>query len=65
MSQENLFTPYANKKGVDQPARPRSLISTFAIRCLDSIRAVPLAFRMCCFYFSAVLIVGVPLPFGV
>ena len=26
-------------------------------------RAVPLAFHLCCFYFSAVLIVGV--PFGV
>ena len=28
-------------------------------------RAVPLAFHLCCFYFSAVLIVGVPLSFGV
>ena len=28
-------------------------------------RAVPLAFFFCCFYFSAVLIVGVPFPFGV
>ena len=28
-------------------------------------RAVPLAFHLCCFYFSAVLIVGVPFPFGV
>ena len=27
--------------------------------------AVPLAFHLCCFYFSAVLIVGVPFPFGV
>ena len=27
--------------------------------------AVPLAFILCCFYFSAVLIVGVPFPFGV
>ena len=29
--------PYANNKGADQPAHPRSLISTFVIRCLDSI----------------------------
>ena len=29
--------PYANKKGADQPAQPRSLISAFIIRCLDSI----------------------------
>ena len=32
--------PYANNKGADQPAPPRSLISTFVVRCLDSI--VPL-----------------------
>ena len=25
-------------------------------------RAVPLAFHLCCFYLSAVLIVGVPFP---
>ena len=28
--------PYANNKGADQPAYPRSLISTFVVRCLDS-----------------------------
>ena len=28
-------------------------------------KAVPLAFHLCYFYFSAVLIVGVPFPFGV
>ena len=28
-------------------------------------RAVPLAFHLCCFYFSAVLTVGVPFLFGV
>ena len=28
---------YANNKGADQPAHPRSLISVFVIRCLDSI----------------------------
>ena len=27
-------------------------------------RAVPLAFHLCCFYFNAVLIVGVPFLFG-
>ena len=27
---------YANNKGADQPAHPRSLISTFVVRCLDS-----------------------------
>ena len=28
--------PFANNKGADQPAHPRSLISTFVVRCLDS-----------------------------
>ena len=28
---------YANNKGVDQPAHPRSPISAFVVRCLDSI----------------------------
>ena len=32
----NLFLPYANNKGADQPAHPRSLISTFVVRSLDS-----------------------------
>ena len=28
---------YGNNKGADQPAHPRSLISAFVVRCLDSI----------------------------
>ena len=28
---------YANIKGADQPVHPRSLISAFVLRCLDSI----------------------------
>ena len=28
---------YANNKGADQPAHPRSLISAFVVRCLGSI----------------------------
>ena len=28
---------YANNKCADQPAHPRSLISAFVVRCLDSI----------------------------
>ena len=27
--------PYANNKGADQPAHPRSLISAFVVRCQD------------------------------
>ena len=39
-SRENLFMPNANNKhnkGADQPARLRSLISAFVVRCLKSI----------------------------
>ena len=41
-SWKNLFLQYANNKGADQPAHPRSLIrrsliSTFVIRCWDGI----------------------------
>ena len=32
-----LFMPYANNKGKDQPAHPRSLISTFVVRFLDNL----------------------------
>ena len=39
-SWENLFMPYANNKGADQPVRPRSLISAFVIHCLGSIISV-------------------------
>ena len=33
----NLLMPDTNNKGADQPAHPRSLISAFVVRCLDSI----------------------------
>ena len=28
---------HANNKGADQPVHPRSLISAFVVRCLDSV----------------------------
>ena len=31
---------YANNKSADQPVRPRSLIGTFVVRCLDSMRCI-------------------------
>ena len=37
-SWENLFMPYANNKGADQSAHPRSLISAFVVHYLDSIK---------------------------
>ena len=31
---------YANNKGADQPANPRSLISAFVVRCLDNVMSL-------------------------
>ena len=31
---------YANNKGADQPAHPRSLISALVFRCLDSVMSL-------------------------
>ena len=31
---------YANNKGADQPAHPRSLIGAFVVRCLDSVMSL-------------------------
>ena len=31
---------YANNKGADQPARPRSLSGAFVVRCLDSVMSL-------------------------
>ena len=36
----NLFLPYENNKGADQPAHPLSLISTFVVHSLNSIISV-------------------------
>ena len=37
---KTCLMPYANNKGADQPAHPRSLISTFVVRCLDGMRGI-------------------------
>ena len=36
-TRENLSSGFANNKGADQPAHPRSLISVFVIPVLESI----------------------------
>ena len=36
-SEKMCLMSYANNKGADQSAHPRSLISAFVVRCLDSI----------------------------
>ena len=33
----NVSLSYAKNKGAEQPAHPRTLISAFVVRCLDSI----------------------------
>ena len=35
--EKTCLMPYADTKGADQPAHLRSLISIFAVRCLDSM----------------------------
>ena len=35
--EKTCLMPYVNNKGANQPAHPRSLISAFVVRCLDSI----------------------------
>ena len=37
---KNLLLSYANNKGADQPAHPRSLARTFVVRYLDSILSI-------------------------
>ena len=51
--------PYANNQGVDQPARS-SLISTFVVRCLDSI--IPQVFIS---EISSIYLASVATPFGI
>ena len=38
--EKTCFMLYANKKGADQLARPRSLISAFVVHCLDSVMSL-------------------------
>ena len=35
--EKTCLMSYANNKGADQPAHPRSLISAFVVHCLDSV----------------------------
>ena len=38
--EKTCLMSYANNKDTDQPAHPRSLISAFVIRCLDSVMSL-------------------------
>ena len=53
-SWEKLFLPYANNKGADQPAHPRSLISAFVIRYLDSIISLVSTSKISSLYLASV-----------
>ena len=57
-SWENLFMPCANTKGADQPAHPRSLISTLVVRYLDSIIPLVSAFEISSLYLASVAAKG-------
>ena len=45
---------YANNKGADQPAHPRSLISTFVVRFLDSMICILAILKVSRFYLASV-----------
>ena len=57
-SWENLFMPYANNKGADQPAHLRSLISAFIVRCLDSIIPVVSISKIANLYLASLAVQG-------
>ena len=46
--------PYATNKDADQPAHPRSLISTFVVRCLDSIIPLVSIYEITSLYIGSV-----------
>ena len=43
---KKCLIPYTNSKGADQPARLCSLISTFVVRCLDSMICILALFKV-------------------
>ena len=49
-----FLMPCANNKGADQSAHPRSLISTFFVRCLDSIICILAISKVSRFYLASV-----------
>ena len=51
---KTCLMPYANNKDADQPAHPRSLISTFVVRCLDSMICIPALPKVSRFYLVSV-----------
>ena len=46
---KTCLMPYANNKGADQPPHPRRLISTFIVRCLESVICILDLSKVSCF----------------
>ena len=60
-----MFMTYANNKDADQPAHPRSLISTFVVRCLDSIIILVSISEISSLYLASVVAqAGLSLPWS-
>ena len=51
---KTCLIPYANNKGADQPAHPRSLINTFVVRCFDSMICILAIYEVLRFYLGSV-----------
>ena len=54
LSREKLFMSYANNKSADQPVHLCSLISTFVVRCLDSIMSLVSTSEILSLYLASV-----------
>ena len=52
--EKTCLMSHANNKGADQPAHPRSLISTFVVRCLDSLISLDSIAEISRLYLAAV-----------
>ena len=55
-SWENLFIPYANNKGADQPVHLCSLISAFVVHFLDSIMLLVSVSKISSLYLASVAV---------
>ena len=47
---------YAKNKGADEPAHPYSLISTFVVRCLDSMICIFAIYKVSGFLLASVVV---------
>ena len=52
--EKTCLLSYANNKGADQPALPRSLISAFVVRCLDSLMSLDSVTKISSFMLASV-----------